>query len=70
MGLSPVFIERALFDKNYKEAQDFGADYCIGCGCCSFVCPSHRFLVQSVKLAKKILRERREKEKAGEKANG
>ena len=62
MGLSPVFIERALFDKNYKEAGDFGAEYCIGCGCCSYVCPAKRFLVQSVKLAKKILRQRRAKD--------
>lgn len=63
MGLSPVFIERAVFDKRYDEAEAFGADWCIGCGCCSYVCPAKRFLVQSVKLGKKVLRERREREK-------
>ncbi len=58
MGLSPVFIERALFDKNYEEAKWYGAESCIGCGCCSYVCPAKRFLVQSVKLAKKTIKEK------------
>lgn len=70
MGLSPVFIERAVFDKNYKEAQVYGAEYCIGCGCCSYVCPAKRFLAPSVKLAKNVLRARREKKSAEEKRNG
>lgn len=59
MGLSPTFIEEAVFAKNYAEAKRFGAEACIGCGCCSYVCPAKRFLAQSVKLAKKIIRERK-----------
>lgn len=71
MGLSPVFIERALFDKNYEEAEAYGAAYCIGCGCCSYVCPAKRFLVQSVKLAKKEVRARADKKRReAEKKNG
>ena len=35
-----------------------GAPSCIGCGCCSYVCPAKRYLAQSVKLAKKIIKER------------
>ena len=58
MGLSPTFIEDALFRKDYAEAKRYGATACIGCGCCSYVCPAKRFLAQSVKLAKKIIRER------------
>ena len=58
MGLSPTFIEDALFRKDYAEAKRYGAPSCIGCGCCSYVCPAKRFLAQSVKLAKKIIRER------------
>ena len=58
MGLSPTFIEEALFRKDYAEAKRYGAPSCIGCGCCSYVCPAKRFLAQSVKLAKKIIRER------------
>ena len=58
MGLSPTFIEDALFRKDFAEAKRYGAPACIGCGCCSYVCPAKRFLAQSVKLAKKIIRER------------
>lgn len=59
MGLSPTFIEEALFNKDYAEAKRYGALACISCGCCSYVCPAKRFLAQSVKLAKKIIRERK-----------
>ena len=58
MGLSPTFIEDELFRKDYAEAKRYGAPSCISCGCCSYVCPAKRFLAQSVKLAKKIIRER------------
>ena len=56
--VSPTFIEEALFRKDYAEAKRYGAPSCISCGCCSYVCPAKRFLAQSVKLAKKIIRER------------
>ena len=59
MGLSPTFIEDALFRKDYEEAKRYGASSCIGCGCCSYVCPAKRFLAQSVSLAKKIIAERK-----------
>lgn len=59
MGLSPVFIEQALLGERWEEAEAYGALQCIACGCCSYVCPASRFLVQSVKLAKKKLQERR-----------
>ena len=58
MGLSPTFIEEALLAKKYEEAKRYGASAFIGCGCCSYVCPAKRYLAQSVKLAKKIIRER------------
>ncbi len=59
MGLSPTFIEDALFRKDYEEAKRYGASSCISCGCCSYVCPAKRYLAQSVKLAKKIIKERK-----------
>ena len=40
------------------RTKKFGAKSCIGCGCCSYVCPAKRYLVQSVKLAKKTIQER------------
>jgi len=36
---------------------------CMGCGCCSYVCPAKKPLVQTNKLAKQMLREYIEKEK-------
>ena len=58
MGLLPVYIEAALCAKDYEEAKRCGAPSCIGCGCCSYVCPAKRYLAQSVRLAKKIIKER------------
>lgn len=58
MGLMPVYIESSLFAKDLESAKKFGAKSCIGCGCCSYVCPAKRYLVQSVKLAKKTIQER------------
>ncbi len=59
MGLMPVFIEEALFAKDLDGAARYGAPACIACGCCSYVCPAARQLAPSVKLAKKLLRERK-----------
>ena len=37
---------------------------CMECGCCAFICPAHRPLVQVNKLAKGMLRDWQAKEKA------
>ena len=37
---------------------------CMECGCCSFVCPANRPLVQTNKLAKAFLKEEKAKEEA------
>ena len=37
-------------------------DACMECGCCSFVCPANRPLVQKNKLGKQLLREEKAKE--------
>ena len=59
MGLLPTFIDEALARKDYAEAKRYGAPACISCGCCSYVCPAGIDLAQSVKLAKKIIKERK-----------
>ena len=58
MGLEPNFIEAELLAKYYAEAKRCVALSCIGCGCCSYVCPAKRFLAQSVRLAQKTIRGR------------
>lgn len=56
MGLNPTAFVRAMKveDKN-ERVQRFGDEHisiCMECGCCSYVCPSHRPLVETNRLAK------------------
>jgi electron transport complex protein RnfC len=52
MGLMPailsVYAERGF----YEEAKQYNLFDCFECGCCTFVCPSKRPIVQLVRLAK------------------
>lgn len=56
MSLLPLYlnacVERGLFEK----LNDFNVLDCIECGCCSYVCPSARRLVQSIRYGKGELR--------------
>ncbi len=54
--LSPILIKEA-FDKTKIEAMSkLNADYCTGCGHCSYVCPARIDLKGSVLRAKAMLR--------------
>lgn len=57
MRLMPMFIDSALSIGNVEETQKLGVTACMECGSCAYVCPAHRPLVQTMKLAKKKLRE-------------
>ena len=59
MGLMHVFIDAAVLAKDFAAAKRFGAAQCIACGCCSYVCPAERYLTQSVRLGRKIVKERK-----------
>ena len=61
MGLNPTIYAKAL---NVSDAADRAerlesakVNLCIECGCCSFVCPAKRPLVENNRLAKATLRE-------------
>ena len=58
MNLQPRDIDDAVQEKDYKKALDYGVMNCIECGVCSYSCPAKRTLVQSMKLAKKMIKER------------
>ncbi len=45
-----------------EQFKGFGGMACIECGCCSFVCPSKRPLVQWIRIGKARLREAQQKE--------
>ena len=61
MGLNPTIYAKAL---NVSDANDRAErlesakiNLCIECGCCSYVCPAKRPLVENNRLAKATLRE-------------
>lgn len=60
MGLNPTLYAKAMKveDKNERADRltDAKLNLCMECGCCSFVCPSRRPLVETNRLAKADLR--------------
>ena len=60
MGLNPTaFVKAMKIDNKDERAEKLMSESvlsCIDCGCCSYICPSHRPLVENNKLAKNDLR--------------
>lgn len=54
--MSPVLIHDHLSDKEYLSS--LHPEKCVECGLCSYVCPAKIHIRESVREAKKILRER------------
>ena len=63
-GLAPAAIARAYDKKDAVALDELKVNACMECGCCSFVCPANRPLVQTNKLAKVFLKEEKAKEEA------
>ncbi len=61
-GLAPANIARAYEKRDTETLRRLSVDTCMLCGCCSFVCPARRPLVQTNSLAKALLREEKAKE--------
>lgn len=61
LNLSPVDLSLALDVENTNERmallEDLGLGVCMECGCCSYVCPANRPLVQNNRLAKAAYRD-------------
>lgn len=55
--LDPRAIARAYKLNNGEELKKLCVDLCMECGCCAYICPANRPLVQTNKLAKIVLRE-------------
>ena len=60
-GLAPAAIAAAYDKKDAEAIKELSVDTCMECGCCSFVCPANRPLVQLNKLSKQLLREQSQK---------
>lgn len=52
MGLSPVEIANSFANKDKEALSKMMVDLCMSCGTCSFVCPSKRYVSQTMGLAK------------------
>jgi len=57
MNLMPMYIDKYAQLKDAENAKKYGANSCMECGCCAYVCPAKRTLVQSMRLAKKLIKE-------------
>lgn len=56
IGLTPYAIAAAVRRKDADELLELSVMLCMECGCCSFICPARRPLVQQNKLGKAILK--------------
>lgn len=65
-SLNPPLIAKALAGKDTDALYKLGADVCMECGCCAFVCPANRPVVQNNKIAKAELKEALARKKAKE----
>ena len=54
--LSPIVIKQAFDKSDVKTLTKLNADYCTGCGHCSYICPARIDLKGSVLRAKAMLR--------------
>ena len=65
LRLDPREIARAYKLGSVEDLQTLHVDLCMECGCCSYICPAHRPLVQTNKLAKAVLRNYQNSKKEG-----
>lgn len=56
LGLMPAEIETAFKKGSGEDLELLKVNLCMECGCCSYVCPARRHLVQMHKLAKVMLK--------------
>lgn len=50
--LLPMRIEAVAMNKRWDDAAELGAEDCIDCGCCTYICPSKRHLLHWIRIAK------------------
>lgn len=54
-NLMPAAFESAYKARDVETLRKLKVNLCMECGCCSFICPTRRHLVQNHRLAKKLL---------------
>lgn len=56
MNLLPLYINANVSKGFIAETAKYDVNNCMECGCCSYVCPAKRHLVQSIRYAKAELK--------------
>lgn len=57
MNLLPLYLNLNVTKGNIEGLIKYKVNDCVECGCCSYVCPAKRHLVQSMRLGKVKLRQ-------------
>ena len=52
MGLEPFLLETLSAHKDWERVEKEDVMSCIECGSCQFTCPSHRYLLDYIRLGK------------------
>ncbi len=56
MSLMPTKLEQASIHNKVEDLKKYNVNVCMECGCCSYVCPANRRLVQSIRVGKVLIR--------------
>jgi electron transport complex protein RnfC len=56
MGLMPSMLSVYSEKGFYEDAKEYNLFDCFECGCCTYVCPSKRPIVQQIRLAKSMVK--------------
>lgn len=63
MGLMPTTLDIMTRNRDADGLNEYHAMDCIECGCCTYVCPAKRHLVQSIRTGKAYLRTENDKKR-------
>lgn len=58
IGLVPSLLDAFSRANKLDECEKWHIKDCIECGSCTFICPAKRYLMQSLRLAKKAVNQR------------
>lgn len=59
MNLMPMYIDASIRADDPEGAKRYGAMNCMECGCCTYVCPAKRPIIQSIRLAKRLIKQKK-----------
>lgn len=65
LGLNPASIAKAYKNNDVEMLEKLGADICMLCGCCAYICPAKRPLIETNTLAKNMLLDEQAKKEEG-----